>query len=100
MTKDLENKTIKKVCRTNDCMCLHFTDETFAIFQARIIYEYAILEQVDISDICGDQQLLELGIISQEEVDIRYAAMLKRDTEAREAKDRENYLKLKAKFGE
>jgi hypothetical protein len=90
---DLVGKTVSAVKTNYGCACVHFTDDTCALFAAYDEDDPGVELTGRLPSFVHVQ--LALGIITQEESDAAAAAA----DRAKEEKDRREFERLKAKFG-
>jgi hypothetical protein len=93
--EELEGKTIAKVARTDRHVWLLFTDGTYTGIEAA--YNYGDPE-VCFDDAEYDEELLAVGLITQEQIDAKEKASREHQQKCDDAADLQKYLKLKRKF--
>lgn len=105
VTGGIEGKTIKGVflgSGRNSPRVMVFTDENFLYLTAIVDYEGDA--DIDITKTFdplsfGDANLLEAGIMTQDEIDTMRSDYKAREKSLYEAREREEFERLKVKFG-
>lgn len=95
--KDLKGKTIKKIefLSCEDVLCIEFEGGSFCTFSVSHEYEDHIIE---LDNYVEDITLLNFGLISQSEYDLRCERNRKKRMEEYEDKEYKQYIMLKEKY--
>ena len=101
---DLDGKTIKPDGTSDNYehICLQFTDGSFAIIRGYGRYgsDYCEIYSEPIED-CGinPYELHELGLLTKEELPVLIAEQERKDREAEEQREREQWERLNKRYG-
>jgi len=94
-----EGKTVESVTENDRFLVILFTDGTALLGRSAVCYD-GCSDITVVTELTNLHDLLDCGLITQEEHDARRAENRRKSEEAQENRERKRYEELKQKFGE